>query len=229
MVSNINYVSKYYIKKEINLLMMKITILRQNYIIFKQLKFKDGCANIQKVIPRAIQYISTALLDKIIIELSKLVVDINKDDLCINSFIRKYEENKKHFKEQKYIYVKEFNTGKRHRHYLDTNEIEKDFEDLENFLKTNVYIRNFLKKTRDKRVAHNDKRMSFDSKYLPIELKQRITYDEISKYIDGLFNKMNQIYFTLFKTQYAPYFTDAYNELNYLNEILGQVNNDKNK
>ena len=214
-----SYVSKYYIKKEINLLMMKIIVIRQNYIILKQLKFKDGCVNIRKTIPHATGYILTALLDKIIIELSKLVVDDGENDLCINSFIRKYEKNKTHFKEQKYIYVDEYGTNKRHRHYFDTNDVEKNFEDLKYFLEKNNNIKKFLHKTRNKKVAHNDRKISFNSKYLPIEMKQKITYDEIDQFIDGLLNNMNKIYFTLFKTQY-DYYDGVYSELKYLNEIL---------
>ena len=50
-------------------------------------------------------------------------------------------------------------------------------------------------------------------------MKQKITYDEIDQFIDGLLNNMNKIYFTLFKTQYA-YYDGVYSELKYLNEIL---------
>ena len=211
--------SKYYIKKEIDLLIMKINVLRQNYLIYKQIKFKGGYENIAKFLPYTSNIILTALIDKILMELSKLVVDGNDNDLCIYSFIKKYKADRKSFKEKKYIYVKDIDSDKKHRMYIDTNEIEDDINNLEKFLNDNKHIRSYLKKIRDKKIAHNDRKMNFKSNYLPVELKQKITYEELSNFIDGLFKNMNTIYSTLFKIQYA-YLEETEHELKYLNEIL---------
>ena len=157
-----------------------------------------------------------------------MVVDKDKEDLSIRSFIKKYEANKSIFKEQKYIYITEIDSSKKHRYYINTNAIEKDIDELKYFLVKNDYMMKFLKKIRNKKIAHNDLKMNFNSKYIPIELKQRITYDEISSYIDGLFNRTNKIYFTLFKTQYVNFNQTVYNELNYLNDVLDKVDMNRN-
>ena len=198
---------------------MKINILRQNYIIFKQLYFVDGYKNIGKFIPHTLNFVNNALLDKIIIELYKIVADKDKNVLSIPNFIKEFHNHRNDFREQKYIYVKDIDSSKKERLYLNTNEIEKDINSLELFLDGNKKIIDYITKDRNKVIAHNDKKMSFKKNYKPKELKNRIVYKELSDFIDGLFSHMNTIYCTLYKTQYA-YLEETTGELKNLNKIL---------
>ncbi len=211
--------SRYYIKKEIDLIIVKINILRQNYYIFRKLYFVDGYQNIGKFIPHTLNFINIALLDKIIIELYKIVADKDKNVLSIPNFLKEFHNHRCDFREQKYIYVKDIDSSKKERLYLDTNELEKDIQELEVFLENNKKIIDYIKKDRNKIIAHNDKKMTFKKNYKPKELRTVIVYKELSDFIDELFSKMNNIYCTMYKTQYA-YLEETDSELKHLNNIL---------
>ena len=73
-----------------------------------------------------------------------------------------------------------------------------------------------------------DKTMSFNKNYKYEELKVKITYEELEKYIDTLYSCMNTIYSTLFKIQFA-YYDELDSELNYLDSILKIKKSDMRK
>lgn len=220
--------SKYYIHKEIELIMFKLNHIKQLYFIYKKIKFKDGYENIYKELPRLTNIILRSIFDRIILELSGLIVDFNDEDLSICSFISKFHEYESDYKEKKYVYVKEIDTGKKHRLYIDTNSIKDDINELETYINNNKHIRQYIKKLRDKTIAHNDKTMSFNKNYKYEELKAKITYEELEKYIDTLYSCMNTIYSTLFKIQFA-YYDELDSELNYLDSILKIKKSDMRK
>ena len=206
--------SRYYIKKEIDLIIMKINVLKQYYFIFTKLYFVDGYCNIKKTIPHTMTYIKTALIEKVIIELYKIVVDQDDNVVSIYNFLKGFHKHRNDFREQKYIIIKKIDSNKKARLYIDTDKIEKNIEELELFLNNNKKIINYINKDRSKVIAHNDKKMNFNKKYKPNELKVVVTYLELSNFIDELFKKMNNIYCTLYKTD---------SELKYLNEILDEA------
>ena len=87
------------------------------------------------------------------------------------------------------------------------------------------YIKKYIKKLRDKQIAHNDRRMSFNKNYRYDDLKTKVTYEELEQYIDHLFFYMNRIYSTLFKIKFA-YYNELDSELKYLDSILSINNED---
>lgn len=99
---------------------------------------------------------------------------------------------------------------------------------METYINNNKHIRQYIKKLRDKTIAHNDKTMSFNKNYKYEELKVKITYEELEKYIDTLYSCMNTIYSTLFKIQFA-YYDELDSELNYLDSILKIKKSDMRK
>ena len=220
--------SKYYLHKEIKLIMFKLYNLKQLFFILKKIQFVDGYKNIIKKLPKISNVILNSLLEKIVIELSGLVVDHNEDDLSIMSFIIKYHQYESDYKEKRYIYIYDINTNKKHRVYINTNSIKDDINELEQYIQNNEYIKKYIKKLRDKQIAHNDRRMSFNKNYRYDDLKTKVTYEELEQYIDNLFFYMNRIYSTLFKIKFA-YYNELDSELKYLDSILSINNEDIRK
>ena len=214
--------------KEINLIMFKLYNLKQLFFILKKIQFVDGYKNIIKKLPKISNVILNSLLEKIVIELSGLVVDHNEDDLSIMSFIIKYHQYESDYKEKRYIYIYDINTNKKHRVYINTNSIKDDINELEQYIQNNEYIKKYIKKLRDKQIAHNDRRMSFNKNYRYDDLKTKVTYEELEQYIDNLFFYMNRIYSTLFKIKFA-YYNELDSELKYLDSILSINNEDIRK
>ena len=135
--------SKYYLHKEINLIMFKLYNLKQLFFILKKIQFVDGYKNIIKKLPKISNVILNSLLEKIVIELSGLVVDHNEDDLSIMSFIIKYHQYESDYKEKRYIYIYDINTNKKHRVYINTNSIKDDINELEQYIQNNEYIKKY--------------------------------------------------------------------------------------
>ena len=214
--------TRYYIKKEIDLIIMKINVLKQYYFIFKKLYFVDEYCIINKTLPNTMIYINTALIEKVIIELYKIVVDQDDNVISIHNFLKEFHKHRNDFREQKYIIIKNIDSNKKSRLYIDTDKIEKNIEELELFLNNNKKIINYINKDRNKVIAHNDRKMNFNKKYKPSELKVVVTYLELNNFIDELFKKMNEIYCTLYKIQYADLEGTDY-ELKYLNKILDEA------
>lgn len=98
--------SKYYIHKEIELIMFKLNHIKQLYFIYKKIKFKDGYENIYKELPRLTNIILRSIFDRIILELSGLIVDFNDEDLSICSFISKFHEYESDYKEKNMYMLK---------------------------------------------------------------------------------------------------------------------------
>ena len=214
-----NKTSKYNIKKEMDLIVKKIYHIKQTFNVFQKIRLEEEYKSISDRLPYTSSVILSALFNEVILGLSKLIVDGDNQNLCIYAFLKKYRNNKNDFKEQKYINLKDREIDKRSRLYLESGEIEKDIEDLENFLKNNKHIKDYISKLRSKDIAHNDRKMNFNKNYKPEELKIKVTYEDIEMLIDNLFKHMNNIYCTLFKTSFA-FYDDITPELKYLNNIL---------
>ena len=216
---NKNKTSKYNVEKEVNLIVKKIYHIKQTFNVFQKIWLEEEYKSISDRLPYTSSIILSTLFNEVILGLSKLIVDDGDNDLCIQSFLRKYYNNKDDFKEQRYIYIKDIKTKKRSRLYLESGEIKEDIEELEKVLESNNHIIKYIKKLRNKDIAHNDRKMNFHKNYKPEELKIEVTYEEIEMLIDNLFKHMNNIHCTLFKTSFA-FYDDITPELKYLNNIL---------
>lgn len=93
---------------------------------------------------------------------------------------------------------------------------------LKDDLTLNKKIIEYLKKRRNKSFAHNDKKMSFDTK-----LKyhnETITYQEIDDFIDLLIKDVNEISYCLFGKQYAFVHSEL-DEITYICNIFKEHKN----
>ena len=211
--------SKYYIHKEIELLLIKLIQIKQLFCIYKKVYYNNGYTYILKKLPITSSIICNVIFEQIILELACLVVDCSDDDLSIKGFIIKYNEYKTDYKEKRFVYVVDSNSHKKRRLYIDTNDIKNDMDELETYIKNSNELCNYLKKWRHKSIAHNDKKINFKPRFRYEEMKLKITYNEIEKFIDSLILYMNNIYNTLFKTKFA-YMDECDWELSYLNNLL---------
>ena len=210
--------SKYYIHKEIELIMHKIFYIKQLYFIYRKTKFTDGYINICNQLPRTFTVLLPTIFDRIVLELSCLVDDHGDDDLSICNFIEKYKKNTNAYKEKRYVYI-DVDSRKKRRLYIDTSSIKDDIDNLEQCIKSNIKINKYLRTLRNKAIAHNDWKINFKKNFKYQELKVKISYEELEQYINDLFKYMNNIYSTLFKIQFA-FSNDIDSELEYLDDIL---------
>ena len=212
--------SKYYINKEVKLILERILHIKQLYTILKNIKPNKDYPYIHVKLSYTMGLIESALVEKIAIELYSIALDKNKKDLCIPSLIRKYEEHKDKFKPKKCIYIEEVDTNKKHRFDIkDTNTLENEFNNLKSLLETNTKITNFLKTYRDKQLAHNDKKLYFHKNNIYPELRVQITFVELESFINSLFKHINNIYFMLTAIQYSDNELGL-EEIKYLNTLL---------
>ena len=220
--------SKYYINKEVHLILQRIIHIKQLYTVLKNIKPNKKFPYIHMKLNYTMSLIESALIEKVIIELCSIAIDKNDDDLCILGFIRKYEENKEKFKRKKCIYIEEVDTNKKHRFNLnDNNSLEEEFNKLKQLLDDNSKITDFLKKYRNKQLVHNDKKQFFHKNIIYPELKVKVTYDELESFINGLFKHINNIYFMLTAIQYADNELGL-EEIKYLNTLLCEDHRRKN-
>lgn len=211
------YKSKYYLKKEINILMLRLYDIKKAFQLFKELSSKDNYELFCKKFPYIMHIILQSLKEKSLIELSKIICDEDKKSISINDILKIYNTNKEFFKEKNYYYVKEWGTNKRKRIYTDNGDIKNKIEKLENDLKQYNNIKTFLKKYRNKKLAHNDKKYGFDkrNKYS----KEKVTYYDVDRFIDILIEDVNNISSCIFGVTYV--FTyDEIDEVNYIKDLL---------
>lgn len=211
--------SKYYIHKEIELLITKLINIKNMFFMYKKIYFNDGYVQIIKQLPKTSSIVLQTLLDRIILELTCLVVDEGENDLSIKSFIKKYKEYKQDYKEKRYVYIRDSDSQKKHRLYIEPGDIDDDINELQSYLNKNIKLLNYFQKYRNKKIAHNDKKINFKTKYKYKEMKVYITYDDIEECIEGLFKYMNRIYKTLCKTSFL-HVDELDGELKYLDEAL---------
>lgn len=150
-------------------------------------------------------------------ELSKLVVDSDKEDISIKRFIINYDASKyKCVTSKKYIYITDKNTHKKKRFYLKgMNDVSKDINKLKQMLIDKENISIFLQFVRNKKIAHNDKTIFLVGK----TKNKEIAYSELENYIDDIYFLFNKIYTDIYGKQI--YFSNnIISELEYLNKVL---------
>ncbi len=156
-----NFSSKYHIEKEIDIIMNKLNIIKQNFQLFKLLKSEDNIEYICKQFPCTFSIILDSLEERALLELTKLVGDHNNNCITLNDIRTKYQFSKNIFKEKKYYYVKDASNGKRHRMHFDYRNIDTSMKKLNNDLEANKKLVEYLKNRRNKSFAHNDKKNVF--------------------------------------------------------------------
>lgn len=225
MSSNPKYSSKYHIEKEIDIIMNRLNIAKQNLQLFKELKSEKNVNTICSQFPHTFSIILNSLQEKALLELTKLVVDFEKIDttsITIYDLYNHYQKNKDIFKVKKYYMVKDIDTEKRHRFYFDTKDIDISMKKLMYDLQANIKISKYLKRRRHKSIAHNDKKLSFDTKNK--YSKDKITYQELGNFINLLIEDVNEISSCIFGKQYAFIYSEI-DEINYLRDVLIKAKN----
>ena len=212
--------TKYYLNKEIKLIVERVFYIKRLFTILNNLKPNKDYPYIHVKLPYIMTVIENTLIDKILLELSCTIIDKDKEDLCIPWLIRKYENNKTKFKVKEYIYIKSIDDDRRHKLKINKDvNLENEFNSLKAFLLSNQKIMDFLKKYRDKQLAHHDKKLFFNKNNIYPELKVKITYEELEKFINELFIHINTIYLALSGIQYADGELGL-DEIKYLNSLL---------
>lgn len=211
------YSSKYHIEKEIDIIIKRLYIAKQNLQLIALLTSEKNESIFYNHLPHTLNIILKSLQEKALLELSKLVVDFKDNCITINDLYNHYQNNRDTFKVKKYYIVKEYGSEKRHRFYFDTKDIDISMQKLKHDLLVNIKICKYLKRRRNKSLAHNDKKLSFDTKNK--YTKDKITYKELEDFINLLINDVNEISYCIFGKQYALIYPEI-EEINYLRDIL---------
>lgn len=125
-------ITKYYLEKELKFILCNIHEIKMKYSIFKQLYIDEKFNSINIRLCSLSSIFSELLLKNILMELSKLVVDFDENDISIKRFIINYNNSKyKNLTTKRYIYVTDINTHKKKRFYLkDMNDVSSDINIL---------------------------------------------------------------------------------------------------
>lgn len=219
------YSSKYHLKKELEIIIEELYSIKRTYQLYKKILSKENSEIIVNNFPYMFSIMIKAMEEKVILGLYKTVYDKDKDDknICISDIIEIYNKNKTYFTEKKYYYIKHIDSNKKIRRYLNPKEIKDCFNQIDKDLKSIKGLKEFLRNFRRKKLAHLDKRYTFNTniKYY----KGKITLYDIEKFIDSMIEDMNNIYNSLFGSSYAFLYNEL-DELNALNKILNKSMND---
>lgn len=220
------YSSKYHLKKEIEIIIEKLYDLKRTFQLYRNLRSEGNKQIICDNFPHMFSIIIQSMEEKVLLGLYKVVFDKDKNDrnICITDIIESYNNCKKNFTEKKYYYIKDINSSKRIRRYLNPIEIELCINKIKNDLFNVKGLKEFLRNYRSKRLAHLDKKYSFNSKIR--YSKESITYEKIEKFIDLLIDDMNSLYNSIFGISYAFLYNEL-DELEYLNKIITEKINKK--
>lgn len=80
-------ITKYYLDKELKFILYNVHEIKLKYSIFRQLYLDEKFTNINLRLRSIAVIFSELLLKNILMELSKLVVDSDKEDISIKRFI----------------------------------------------------------------------------------------------------------------------------------------------
>lgn len=211
------YKSKYYLKKEINIIMMNLYEINSAFKLFKDISSRENYEYICNSIPYCMKIILNALFEKVLMGLSKLLCDKDNNSITVLDIIELYKTNKEYFKEKKYYYITNIDTGKKIRKKFDNKNVQNDINKLEQDIRDNKCVIQYLSKRRNKSLAHNDKKYQYDrkNKYS----NKKILYSDIENLIDILIKDINRISMNIFGISYAIQNNEK-NEIEYLCEII---------
>lgn len=211
--------NSYYLQKEINFILFKMNNIKLKYNLFKNLYLNNNFVNIKRKLPNTVTIFSEILINNILVELCALITNCDKDDISIKRFLVEYKngEFKKILKEKKYIYVKNSQTRRKKRLYLKNNNLDLEIIKLYKYFADSESTISFIKFFRNKKIAHFDKKIilvnSSDNN------KKFLTYKELEKFIDIIYNNFHKIYSVAFGKDFV-YSNNSIMELGYLNELL---------
>lgn len=216
-------VSKYRLKKELNIIILNLYNVKQNFQLFKKLKSGEYVEYISRQFPSMFNLILNSLINNCSMGLVKLVGDRAEDCITIYDIIRMYEENNELFVNKQFYYCKDVDTEKKHRLKFDLKSVKECIKKLQKDLKDNSKITKFLKQNRNKFLAHNDKILLFNkkAKIKDYDPKIKVTYEEVEKFIDLLLEDLNSLSSSLFGITYA-FLYEENDEIEFLKEILKQ-------
>lgn len=221
--------SKYYLKKEIDYLLMKMYRIKVSFEIFKDLKSGEEKEHITDNIPFFSKAILTALSQNVFLELSKIIVDTpdfrGEENICLSNLIEKYNNDKNLFKLKKYYYATDIDNKKKVRINLHATNINSLISNLSKKMDSKNKIYKYLKKLRHKELAHNDKAFGFKTRKKYI--KEIVTYKEMEDYINELYNDLNELYRSVFSTSVAFRYEHK-DELKWLTEIIKNYKSSNN-
>lgn len=212
------YKSKYYLKKEIDIIMICLHKINRSFKLFKELSSGDNYKYICSSIPHSMEIILDTLFESVLLELSKLLCDKDKKSITILDIISLYKTDKQYFKEKKYYYAIDINTGQKVRRNFNNVDVQKNINKLENDIKNNQMVIKYLGKRRNKSLAHNDKKFQYKKmKYS----NKKILYSDIESLIRVLIEDINMISSNIFGVTYA-FINNEKEEIEYLCNLIKQ-------
>lgn len=197
----------------------KLYDIKRTFQLYKRLLSGDSHTTLCKNFPYMFSIIIKAMEEKFVLGLYKVVYDKgdNGKNICVSDIIDIYNKNKIYFTEKKYYYVKNIDSNKRIRRYLNPKEIDLCIIQINKDLNKTKGMKEFLRNFRRKNLAHLDKKYTFNKriKYY----KGKITYIDIERLIDDLLEDMNGLYNSIFGISYAFLYNEL-DELEYLNNVV---------
>lgn len=211
------YKSKYYLKKEIDIIMNNLYEINRAFELFKNISSSDNHKYICKTIPFCTKVILEALFEKVLLGLAKLLCDKDNKSITVLDIIDLYNTNKEYFKEKKYYYATDINTGKKIRRKFDNKNVKNDINQLQKDINNNKYVIEYLTKRRNKSLAHNDKKYQYDRRKR--YSNKKILYKDLEELISILTKDINMISMDVFGVTYA-FTNNEKEEIEYLCNLI---------
>lgn len=214
-------ISKYKIKKEIEIIIHKLFVIKKEFYLRKNLTTGENLEYICRKFPYMFSTIIDSLDNNYQINLIKLLNDDNKyhNNICISDIIRLFNNNSNIFVTKKYCFIPCNGEKKFKKKFeLHPDDINTLFKKLKSDIISNQKIIDYLKCRRNKSLAHNDKKFNFDP-FRNKFTKKRIQYSEIESLINILMEDMTDIYYSLYGIKYYYNFEEK-SELIFLKDIL---------
>lgn len=212
-----NFKTKYYLKKELEIILTGLFEVKRNYQLLKMISTGENHKVLCENFPHFFSVILKALLDKTIIGIYKNIYDNDSKSNTVKDILKTYNNDGYLFKEKNYYYAKDIEIGKRVRINFDKRDVKRSIKIIDNDLIKYKNIETFTRTYRNKFIAHSDKRYNFDSK---IKVgKTKVKYEEIEKFIDLIIADVNILYNCVFGITYACHYEEL-SEIEYMSELI---------
>lgn len=216
-------ITKNYVEKELKIIILNLYEAKRNYQLFKNMSSGNNYNFLCKRFPHFSNVVTNSLFRQSIIIIWRTIYDCDKKSVSINNLMDIYLANPNIFTLKKYYYIPEIGTQKKHRIDLKPEPVNKCILKINEDLKKYEFLGEYLKKSRNKLFAHNDKKFNFNPKKKIG--KSKIKYEDIEKFIDLILEDTNVLYRSLTGSTYAF----AYYELDEVNYISNLIEKDSHK
>lgn len=216
-------ITKNYVEKELKIIILNLYEAKRNYQLFKNMTSGNNYNFLCKRFPYFSNVVTNSLFRQSIIIIWRTIYDCDKKSVSINNMIDIYLDNPNIFTLKKYYYIPEIGTQKKHRIDLKPEPVNKCILKINEDLKKYKFLGEYLKKSRNKLFAHNDKKFNFNSKKKIG--KSKIKYEDIERFIDLILEDINVLYRSLTGSTYAF----SYYELDEINYISNLIEKDSHK